>query len=94
MSADCDSARGPDLCHPQLYKYKEAKWKQQVSKLHREFCGCNNFLDHFKWPGTALPGGGDAGEGSQDGGDTAGIGGLSTTGGGGGDSITDMELLR
>ncbi|AJA71661.1 ORF2 [Seal anellovirus 7] len=68
MSADCDTARGPDLCHPQLYKFKEAKWKQQVSKLHREFCGCNNFLDHFKWPtGTGGRSGG-TGEGTEDGG--------------------------
>ncbi|AJA71668.1 ORF2 [Seal anellovirus 6] len=98
MSADNHTTGSPDLCHPKLYKLQEANWKRQVSALHKEFCHCSNFLDHFKWPtGTGGHSGG-TGEGTQDGragGSTADIpGDLSTIGAAGGGDPTDEELLQ
>lgn len=45
----------PDLDHPYLYKQREAKWKREVSRSHKEWCLCGSFLNHFILPDSVKP---------------------------------------
>nr|QYD02153.1 ORF2 [Torque teno felis virus] len=37
----------PNLDSDLAYKKREAKWKQLISKTHKEWCLCGSYLNHF-----------------------------------------------
>nr|AWX63415.1 ORF2 [Torque teno Arctocephalus gazella virus 2] len=90
----------PDFQHPNNYRRQEAEWKRRVSQLHKEFCACSCFTDHFKLTkchtgaaGTGEASGGDGGPGVGGNGDTEG----ETMAGGEGaieEDISDQDCLR
>nr|QYD02240.1 ORF2 [Torque teno felis virus] len=49
-----DLSGSPDLDHNTTYKRREAQWKRLVSSLHREWCLCGSFLNHFILPPNSL----------------------------------------
>nr|QYD02360.1 ORF2 [Torque teno felis virus] len=49
-----DLSGSPDLDHHTTYKRREAQWKRLVSQLHREWCLCGSFLNHFILPPNSL----------------------------------------
>nr|WCS65940.1 ORF2 [Torque teno Leptonychotes weddellii virus 2]WCS65964.1 ORF2 [Torque teno Leptonychotes weddellii virus 2]WCS65968.1 ORF2 [Torque teno Leptonychotes weddellii virus 2]WCS66072.1 ORF2 [Torque teno Leptonychotes weddellii virus 2] len=94
MSAADSSANYPDFSHPRKFRQAEAAWKKLVSRKHKEFCSCPNFLDHFRWPGTGGNGTKEGDTGDQDTG-AGSVSPVGATGGGDGEGdISDIELLR
>nr|QYD02096.1 ORF2 [Torque teno felis virus] len=49
-----DLSGTPDLDHHTTYKKREAEWKRLVSSLHREWCLCGSFINHFILPPNSL----------------------------------------
>nr|QYD02120.1 ORF2 [Torque teno felis virus] len=49
-----DLSGTPDLDHHTTYKKREAEWKRLVSSLHREWCLCGSFINHFILPQNSL----------------------------------------
>nr|QYD01790.1 ORF2 [Torque teno felis virus] len=49
-----DLSGSPDLDHHTTYKRREAQWKRLVSQLHREWCLCGSFINHFILPPNSL----------------------------------------
>nr|QYD02072.1 ORF2 [Torque teno felis virus] len=49
-----DLSGTPDLDHHTTYKKREAQWKRLVSSLHREWCLCGSFINHFILPPNSL----------------------------------------
>nr|QYD02108.1 ORF2 [Torque teno felis virus] len=43
-----DLSGSPDLDHNQNYKRREAQFKRDVSQLHKQWCLCGSYLNHFK----------------------------------------------
>nr|QYD02366.1 ORF2 [Torque teno felis virus] len=43
-----DLSGSPDLDHNQNYKRREAQFKRDVSNLHKQWCLCGSYLNHFK----------------------------------------------
>nr|WCS66180.1 ORF2 [Torque teno Leptonychotes weddellii virus 3] len=85
----------PDFDHPNTYKRLEAKWKQLVSREHRLFCQCGNYLFHFKWHSGGEEGDGHAeAAGGAVGGDITGEEGDITGTTGGEEDISDIDMLR
>nr|QYD02321.1 ORF2 [Torque teno felis virus] len=43
-----DLSGSPDLDHNQSYKRREAQFKRDVSLLHKQWCLCGSYLNHFR----------------------------------------------
>lgn len=43
-----DLSGSPDLDHAQNYKRREAQFKRDVSQLHKQWCLCGSYLNHFR----------------------------------------------
>nr|QYD01784.1 ORF2 [Torque teno felis virus] len=43
-----DLSGSPDLDHTQNYKRREAQFKRDVSQLHKQWCLCGSYLNHFR----------------------------------------------
>nr|QYD02402.1 ORF2 [Torque teno felis virus] len=71
-----DLSGSPDLDPHTTFKLREAEWKRLISSLHKEWCLCGSYINHFILPENSLQ------QCTVDAGrDTAGAG----TSGGGGD---------
>lgn len=77
-----DLSGSPDLDHHTTYKRREAQWKRLVSSLHREWCLCGSFLNHFILPPNSLV------ACTEDDSDSGAGEGITLAGGGGGDAAS------
>lgn len=71
----------PDLDSVVAFKRREAKWKQLISSEHKKWCLCGSYMNHFVSSSQPL-----CGEEKED---------LGNEGenGGGGDDISDAEII-
>nr|QYD02231.1 ORF2 [Torque teno felis virus] len=49
-----DLSGSPDLDPHTTFKLREAQWKRQISNLHREWCLCGSYINHFILPENSL----------------------------------------
>nr|QYD01787.1 ORF2 [Torque teno felis virus] len=49
-----DLSGSPDLDPHKTFKLREAKWKRLISALHKEWCLCGSYINHFILPENSL----------------------------------------
>lgn len=49
-----DLSGTPDIDHHTAYKKREAEWKRLISALHKEWCLCGSYINHFILPEVPL----------------------------------------